>query len=81
MAILSPGQCVRLLHYYAIIYVWKILEGFVPNCGIETITNERLGRFCKLPPLKKCPTKVSKLRENSFQIKGPQLFNSLPKEI
>ena len=71
----------RRLERYRIIYVWKILEGFVPNCGIETITNERLGRFCKLPPLKKCPTKVSKLRENSFQIKGPQLFNSLPKEI
>ena len=71
----------RRLERYRIIYVWKIIEGLVPNCGIETITNERLGRFCKLPPLKKCHAKVSKLRENSFQTKGPQLFNSLPKEL
>ena len=59
----------------------KIIKGLVPNCGIETTTIERLGRFCKLPVLKKCPAKVSRLRENSFQVKGPQLFNSLPKEI
>ena len=71
----------RRLERYRIIYVWKIIEGLAPNCGIETTTNERLGRFCKLPVLKKCPAKVSRLRENSFQVKGPQLFNSLPKEI
>ena len=71
----------RRLERYRIIYVWKIIEGLVPNCGIETTINERLGRFCKLPVLKKCPAKVSRLRENSFQVKGPQLFNSLPKEI
>ena len=58
------------------IFLW-----FNTPVGIETISNERLGRFCKLPLLKKCPAKVSKLRENSFQTKGPQLFNSLPKEI
>ena len=39
----------RRLEMYRMIYVWKIIEGLVPNCGIETITNERLGRFCKLP--------------------------------
>ena len=49
--------------------------------GIETTLNERLGRFCKLPDLKKCPTKISRLRENSFQVRAPQLFNSLPKEL
>ena len=71
----------RRLERYRIIYVWKILEGLVPNCGIETTLNERLGRFCKLPDLKKCPTKISRLRENSFQVRAPQLFNSLPKEL
>ena len=71
----------RRLERYRIIYVWKIIEGLVPNCGIEITTNERLGRYCKLLQLKKCPAKVLRLRENSFQVKGPQLFNTLQKEL
>jgi hypothetical protein len=36
----------RRLERYKVIYVWKILQGLVPNCGIEAIesqTSARLG--------------------------------------
>ena len=68
---------------YRIIYIWKILEKKVPNCGVELKEpNERLGRLCALPALnKKAPEKVKTLRENSFQVQAPKLFNSLPKKL
>ena len=71
----------RRLERYKIIYIWKILEGRVPNCGIETVENLRFGKLCSIPPLKKCSTKIQTLRENSFQVKGPQLFNILPAKL
>ena len=71
----------RRLERYKIIYTWKILEGRVPNCGVEEIENLRLGRMCTIPPMKKCSTRVKTLRENSFQIQGPKLFNILPPKL
>ena len=71
----------RRLERYKMIYIWKILEKMVPNCGIETSENLRFGRLCKVPPIKKCSAKIETLRENSFQVKGPQLFNILPPKI
>ena len=29
----------RRLERYRIIYTWKVLEGLVPNCGIETVND------------------------------------------
>merc|ERR1712026_155320 len=70
----------RRAERYAVIYTWKILEGLVPNCGIEATTNARRGRECKLPQL--CgPQFVRKLRDQSLQVRGPRLFNSLPSLI
>ena len=57
------------------IYIWKILEGGVPNCGIKETENIRKGRLCMIPPLKMCSARVKTLRENSFKIVGPKLFN------
>ena len=71
----------RRIERYKIIYIWKVLEGKVPNCGIESYDNLRLGRLCSIPPITKGSTKIQTLRENSFQIKGPQLFNILPEKI
>ena len=68
----------RQLERYKIIYVWKILEEKVPNCGLEWEQTEAKGRTVKLRPLKKV---VTKLREASFQESGPKLFNNLPKSI
>ena len=73
----------RRIERYRVIYVWKILEGYVPNCGVELATvNERLGRRVKIPDLKRNGRPaVQTLREQSFQINGARLFNSIPKKI
>ena len=66
---------------YKIIYVWKILEGKVPNCGIVPADNNRKGQLCNITTLTKCTQKIQTLFENSFQVVGPKLFNSLPANI
>lgn len=73
---------------YTIIYVWKILEGLVPNVcsvlegGIQSHFNIRLGRKCYLPSIKRrSPPYVKNLRENALNVRGPRLFNILPAEI
>ena len=54
----------------------------MPNSGITESNNLRLGRLCVIPGLKtSCKAKVKSLRENSFQIVGPRLFNCLPQNI
>ena len=58
------------------------MEGLVPNCGVKSHTSERIGRMCEIPPLnKKSTMRMQTLREKSFNINGPMLFNSLPKKI
>ena len=71
----------RRMERYRIIYVWKILEGLTPNCGIETTHSNRRGREVKIPPVKGIRGKIQTLREASFQIHGPRLFKSLPKSV
>ena len=73
----------RRLKRYRLIYVWKVLEGLAPDPGLAGCTSsERRGRECKIPALKtQFSEKVKSLREASFQIHGPRLFNMLPKSI
>ena len=73
----------RRMERYRIIYIWKILEKYAPNCGIElAIPNKRLGRKCKIPNINHNGRRaIQTLRENSFQINGARLFNCLPKKI
>ena len=70
----------RRLERYRILYTWKILEGISPNCGIEVkLEGGRVGRKCNIPKIQTKSQKwVQTLREQTFQINGPQLFNSLP---
>ena len=71
----------RRLERYQVIYTWKIMEGLTPNCGVNwSSTTERNGRMCKIPPVKG-RNSVQTLRNQSFQVSGPRLFNSLPKII
>ena len=66
---------------YRIIYVWKILEGLAPNCSIQSAKSDdkRQGRKCKLQTIKTGARASAKaLREQTFQVHGPQLFNCLP---
>ena len=68
---------------YRIIYCWKILNKLAPNCGLTEIENSqesRLGRKLKIPK-NKSKIKAEKLREQTFQLNGPLLFNSLPTNL
>ena len=70
----------RRMERYRCIYIWKIIEGISPNCGIEVTTSERRGREAKVPQ-NKGSGKISSIREASFQVHAPKLFNSLPQKI
>ena len=72
----------RRLERYRIIYVWKILQGLAPNCGIKWDENNKRGRMCQLPKMSKVASQsVKTLREQSFQVHGCKLFNKLPAKI
>ena len=71
---------------YAILYVWKILEGKAPNLTANPITprhSNRLGRTCAIPPLPPAstPARLRSLSEAAFPVRGPQLFNALPRYL
>ena len=68
------------------IYVWKILEGIVPNMNSESdivpSMNPRRGRTCKVPHIPpQASSRIKTLRNNSFAVKGPRIFNSLPANV
>ena len=60
----------------SIIYMWKIIEGIVPNTSLtDVITSRehlRLGRLCHLPFV--CRGPYQALRNTSFDVKAPLLF-------
>ena len=70
----------RRLERYRILYMWRVLEGVTPNCGIEVKADDgRQGRRCKVPSIAtKARTSVKALRDQTFQVNGPQLFNVIP---
>ena len=64
---------------YRVIYIWKTLEGLVPNFGVQTAHNKRTGRHCVVPLIRPSATcRIRNLRYNSMGVHGPRLFNSLP---
>ena len=67
----------RRMERYRILYVWKILENRVPNCGVaEAAENKRLGRRCAIPSLQKNGRRaIQSLREQTLQVDGARLFN------
>lgn len=66
---------------YMIIYTWRMIENQVPNIGIQHQYSKR-GRRCIVPSVKKdAPSWTRKLREASLNVRGPTLFNCLPREI
>ena len=70
----------RRIERYKIIYVWKTLEGKVPDSGVTLACedDQRQGRKCMIKSLK--PKERTK-RHGSFQEIGPLLFNVLPGSI
>jgi hypothetical protein len=68
---------------YKIIYVHKIQIGVIPNCGISVAPiSDRRGGSLTVPTSARDPwTRAQSLRDRSFLVEGPRLFNSLPKSI
>ena len=70
---------------YSIIYTWRILEGTVPNLEATPVAARnhiRRGRECTVPIISNSAAPVTKkIRANSFAIRGPRLFNTLPQSI
>ena len=67
---------------YAAIYMWKVIEGLVPNFGVTIAYNKRKGRYCVVPNVRSAaPCRIQTIRFNSMAVKGPRIFNSLPVEI
>ena len=69
---------------YSVIYVWRMLEGQVPNLHnpINSTWHARRGRTCRVPPVnQRLPATIRAARESSFAIRGPSLFNTLPLEL
>ena len=70
---------------YIIIYTWKILEELVPNFSspeskIISYQTTRHGRKCHIPSVTQIKS-IRALRENFLSVRGPRLFNCLPKSI
>ena len=64
---------------YRIVYMWKVLEGMVPNFGVEVSYNKRRGRYCVVPAIRSAaPCRIQTIRFGSMGVNGPRLFNSLP---
>ena len=68
---------------YRILYTWKILEGLIPNCGVSVkLEGGRVGRKCTIPTRNtQARVAVQTLREQTYQVHAPRLFNSLPADI
>ena len=68
-------------------YVWKILDNFVPNISTEhnrirSKMSLRHGRLCVVPPASKAiSARIQTLREGSLCVNGPKLFNILPANV
>ena len=67
---------------YLVIYTWKMLENLVPNVGVTMRSHIRLGRLCHVPYANNRARAMVRNLKNSFiTVRGPQLFNSLPKSV
>ena len=72
----------RRFERYRAIYIWKILEGQVPNPGFVKSDSTNKSCLVKIPGL--CPrstARVRALREASLNVHGARLFNSRPQHI
>ena len=79
LRILKMSSSQRRIERYKIIYLWKIIQGMVPNFGISTSTNNpRMGRLIEIPPNKVGRYRYQTLFEASMKIEGARLFNGLP---
>ena len=68
---------------YCIIHIWKILRGLVPNdLNVQFQAPSRLGCQAKVPKLTKSSSvRNQSIYDQSFAVRGPRLWNSLPANL
>ena len=81
----------KLLHIYSqerrreqfqIIFIWKILQGYVQGYSLHSASHPRRGRTIQVSDYHpSAPASVRRAREASLSVKGAQLFNLLPRDI
>ena len=71
----------RRRNRYIAIYIWKIIEGIVPNLSPPICMNasERRGRLCVISSVER--GHIGTLAHSSFRWKGARIFNALPSTI
>ena len=82
LAALKMPSLQRRRERYICMYVWKILEGLVPNFGLESTNSKRRGRSCVVPTVKRTAgQRMQTIRHNSMGVLGPRIFNCLPSKV
>ena len=67
---------------YRIIFVWKVLQGYVEGYPITSMKSPRRGRFVVVGKIhNKAPAAVRQAREASVSVHGARLFNLIPQHL
>ena len=67
---------------FMIVYLFKMLHGFVPNIGITYTENDRTGIHFNQQTIKKTATTCFKqMRTQSFSHTAARIYNSLPRHL
>ena len=75
------NSCERRIERFKILYMWKVIQGYVPSLGFTTQNDSRRGRMIVTDRPTGKVRSVRTLKEKSLQFEGPRIFNSLPKVI
>ena len=72
----------RRMERYRILYIWKVVNGLVPNFGLKWESNERRGLMIQLRNYKSnTPAVAINMIEQSLAVNGGKLFNMIPDSI
>ena len=67
---------------FIIVYLFKMLHGFVPNIGMTYTENDRTGIHFNQPTIKKAATSCYRqMRTQSFSYSAARIYNSLPRHL
>ena len=67
---------------YRIIFIWKVLQGYVQGYNLQWKQSPRRGRLIEVAQYHcEAPAAVKKAREASLSVQGAKLFNLLPRHI
>ena len=67
---------------YRIIFIWKVLQGYVQGYNIPSKESPRCGRLVEVAQYHRdAPAAVKQAREASISVHGAKLFNLLPRNI